>query len=151
MEYPVLKGKVLKIREGAGYEDKIYDQCVFIELPDGKVVDLFDYDMLVRPDMLDKVVDVTIDVFIPSIEKLSEPKYGIEPALTRGGDYKKTGYGHVFFGQIKDIGRVNHKLTLDIGIGNIFASAGCENLNDFQVGEFVKVFSTRSDLYHVQE
>ncbi|AKB73459.1 hypothetical protein MSLAZ_0198 [Methanosarcina lacustris Z-7289] len=151
MEYPALKGKVIKIKEGAGYEGKVYDQCVFIELANRKVVDLFDYDMLVHPDILDKVMDVTIDVFIPGIEKLAEPKYGVEPALTREGDYKKTGYGHVFFGQIKDVGRVNHKLILDIGIGDIFASPGCENLNDFQVGEFVRVFSTRSDLYHVQE
>ena len=90
-------------------------------------------------------------MFIPDVEKLPKPKYGVGPALSRGCDYKKTGYGHVFFGQIKYVVRVNHKLTLDIGIGDIFASPGCENLNDFHAGEFVRVFSTRSDLYHVQE
>jgi len=151
MECSSLKGKVMKIKEGAGYEDKVYDQCVFIELPDGKVIDLFDSEMLVHPDMIGKVIDVTIDVFISRIEKLPEPKYGIEAALTKEGEYKKRGYGHVFSGKIEDIDKSNAKLILDTNIGEILVTPNKEEYNSFQIGDFVKVFASRTDLFRVYD
>jgi hypothetical protein len=151
MTYPTVRAKIIKMEDGSGYEGKVYDQYVFIELSDGKIIGLFDPDMTASPDLLNKVKDITIDVIFANVEKLPETKYDVEPALVEEGKYHKTGFGHIFSGRIQEKNDESHRLFVDIGIGIIMVAPGQDKYKAFQVGEFVKVFTSRTDLFRVYD
>ncbi|WP_094229199.1 hypothetical protein [Methanolobus psychrotolerans] len=151
MEYPTVKAKIIRIEEGSGYEGKIYDQDVIIELSNGKRIGLFDPDMSVSHDMLGKIKDITIYVIFATVEKLSKPEYCVQAAALTKGEYNDPSFGHIFFGKIEEVNDERHELFVDIGVGKIMVSPGQEEYKSFQTGDFVKVFASRTDLFRVYD
>lgn len=151
MKYPTVRAKIVKMEDGAGYEGKVYDQYVFIELSNVKVISLFDGDMSASHDLLSKIRDITIDVIFATVEKLSEPKYGVEPFVPEQGKHYTPGFGHIFFGKIEEMCDRHHRLSVDIGVGKIMVSPGQQEYKTFQVGDFVKILTSRADLFRIYD
>lgn len=151
MKYPTVRAKIVKMEDGAGYEGKVYDQYVFIELSNVKVISLFDGDMSSSHDLLSKIRDITIDVIFATVEKLSEPKYGVEPFVPEQGKHYTPGFGHIFFGKIEEMCDRHHRLSVDIGVGKIMVSPGQQEYKTFQVGDFVKILTSRADLFKIYD
>ena len=148
MKYPTLKARVVKIESGSVYEDKIYDQYVFIELSDGKILDLFDSNMIANPHMIHKVKDITISVSIANVEKLSNPKFGIVP-YEKYAEYKPSGHGHTFYGKLEEINEKNCEFVVDTGSGKILVTPEIKQLNEFIIGDFLRVLAVRADLDNI--
>ena len=145
MKNPTLKARIVKIKPGAGYEDKTYDQCVYIELLNGQIFDVFDGEMVANPQMIGKVKDITISVCIAATYKLSETKFGIVPH-EQYREYKQSGQGHVFYGKIKEVDEKYCNLVVDTGVGRIFVTPERDQLKELNIGDFVRVFAVRVDL-----
>ncbi|MEA3294818.1 MAG: hypothetical protein U9P81_07585 [Euryarchaeota archaeon] len=145
MKNPTLKARIVKIEPGAGYEDKIYDQYVYIELLNGQILDVFDYEMIANSQMIGKVKDITISASIGTIVKLSETKFGIVPHK-ENIEYEPSGHGHVFYGKIEEVDEKYCDLVVDTGVGGILATPRRDQLKDLNIGDFVRVFGNRTDL-----
>lgn len=150
MKNPTLKARIVKIEPGAGYEDKTYNQRVYIELLNGQIFDVFDYKMIANSQMIGKVKDITISVYIAIIEKLSDPKFGIVP-YENNIEYKQSGNGHVFYGKIEEVDEKYCDLVVDTGVGRIFASPREDQLKELNIGDFVCVFAVCAGLYGIQD
>jgi len=151
MKYPTVKAKIIKIEEGSGYEGKVHDQDVFVELSNGKIIGLFDHKMLISRNMLNNIMDITIDVIFATVEKLSKPKYYVEAAMDKKDEYNDPSFGHIFFGKIEEMNDEHHELFVDIGVGKIMVSPGQKEYTSFQIGDFVKVLASRTDLFRVYD
>ncbi|MDJ1423744.1 MAG: hypothetical protein M5U10_17760 [Candidatus Methanoperedens sp.] len=150
MENPTLKAKIVKIEPSSGYEGKIYDQYVFIELPDGKILDIFDFQMIANPQMVNKVKNITISVSLASVEKLSKPKFGIVP-YEMYAEYKPSGHGHAFYGKIEEIDEKKCEIVVDTGAGKVLVTPERNQLEEFSTGDFLRVLAVRADLISIQD
>jgi hypothetical protein len=152
MTYPTVRAKIVKMEDGSGYEGKVYDQYVFIELSDGKIIGLFDPDMSASPDLLNKVKDITVDAILAFVDKVPEPKFGVESPISEEGKYHPPSSGHVFFGKIEKIYGEHYNQIVDIGVGKIMVSPiQIEKHKSFKIGDFVKIFGSRADLFRVYD
>ena len=146
---PTLKAKIVKIEEGTSYEEKTYDQYIFLELSNGMVIDVFDYTMLTKDNFINKIKTVTISVFLATIKKLKTPKYGVAPLSKKHYERETArGNGFTFYGQIEEIQKKNDEFVVDIGVGKIFVTP--DVLTDFKIGDFLSIYSVRTDLHDIQ-
>ncbi|MDQ1254216.1 MAG: hypothetical protein QG646_3442 [Euryarchaeota archaeon] len=148
-----MKAKVVNIEPSTVGEGRIYDQYVFLQLPDGKIFDVFDLDVLTKPEMIDKVKKVTISVSLASISKLSHEKYGLDPAINIE---IPTGNGHVFYGKVEEVDERRNKLIVNIGTGKILVSPDIHEpdiheIQNYSLGDFVRVLAVRADLYNISD
>lgn len=150
MKKPTLKARIVKIEPGAGYEDKTYDQRVYIDLSNGQIFDVFDGKMIANSQMIGKVKDITISVYIAIIEKLSKTKFGIVPH-EKNIEYKQSGNGHVFYGKIEEVDEKYCNLVVDTGVGRILATPERDQLKDLNIGDFVRVFAVCAGLHGIQD
>jgi hypothetical protein len=146
MEDPYIVVKLLEIRPGAGYEGRVYDQYVVMELPDGKIIDVFDPTMICRPEQLGSVKKVTIYASLVKIVKVSNRQiFGITPSGAGRTPNLRGGHGHIFRGEIDGKVERSRQLIVNIGYGRIYSDArGC--YEDFEVGESVEIYGVRADL-----
>lgn len=143
MKNPTLTARIVKIESGAGYEDRIYDQYVFLQLLDGTIFDVFDFKVLANPEMINKIKNTTISVSLASISKLSHKKFGVDPSQ----DIElPTGSGHVFYGKIEEIDEKDYELTVNVGIGTVLVTPDIGELKKYNLGDFVRVLAVRADL-----
>jgi hypothetical protein len=145
MKNPTIAARIVKIEPGAGYENKIYDQYVYIDLLNDKILDIFDHQMIANPQMISKVKDIAIFVSIAVIEKLSEPKFGIVP-YEKSRECLPSGHGHAFYGKIEKIDGKKCELIVDTGVGRILTISEPDQLKELNIGDFVRVFAVRVDL-----
>jgi|LGVE01.1.fsa_nt_gb hypothetical protein len=150
MKNPTIKARIVKIEPGAGYEDKIYDQYVYIDLLNDKILDIFDHQMIANPQMISKVKDIAIFVSIAVIEKLSEPKFGIVP-YEKSIECLPSGHGHAFYGKIEKIDKKKCELIVDTGVGRILTISEPDQLKELNIGDFLRVFAVRADLDCIQD
>ncbi|MDI6898193.1 hypothetical protein, partial [Methanocella conradii] len=138
-----------RIRSGAGYQDRVYDQNVFVEMPDGKVIDLFDHKMLCNQEMIGKIKNITISVSLANLRKVTGPIYNVIPAETESFAHKKSGCGHIFNGKLIDKDEKYKEFIIDIGCGLIYSDSH-GHFNDFQIGDFLEIYAVRADLRDIQ-
>lgn len=145
----VIKTKILRIRSGSSYEDRVYDQTVFVEMPDGKVIDLFDHKMLCKQEMIGKIKNITISVSLANLRKVPDPIYDITPAASEGSAHKKSGGGHIFNGKLTYKDETYKEFIIDIGCG-LISSDSHGHFNDFHIGDFLEIYAVRADLRDIQ-
>lgn len=148
-----MKAKVVNIEPSTVGEGRIYDQYVFLQLPDGKVFDVFDFNVLTKPEMVGKIKNVTVAVSLASISKMSHEKYGLDPS---DNIENPTGKGHVFYGKVKEVDEGRNELTVDIGTGKILVSPDVHepdihDIQNYSPGDFIRVLAVRADLYSVSD
>jgi hypothetical protein len=149
-DLPYITVKIIGIEPGACYERRVYDQYVFLELPDGKIIDVFDDRMICKPDMLSSIKKVTILVALVIIEKMAEPIYDIIPAVYDRIRYSPRGNGHIFYGKIESKDEKYKDLIVNVGYGSVLSDTQGQ-FDDFQIGDFVKIYSVRADLDNIRD
>lgn len=157
MTLKFIKAKIIRIEPGTYGEGKVYDQYVFIELPNQKMMDLFDHKMVCSQEMIGKIKHIVIDVPLSIIEKISESQKKIIPNHRTD---RPTGQGHIFYGEVKKFGLDEEEYlkagfysgenvsVLDVGIGVILFGIEKDHPK-FQVGDYLKVLSVRADLSNI--
>lgn len=148
MEKPCLKAKIVKIKPGAGYEGKIYDQDVILELPGGIRFDVFDSFMRVKETVVGETKLVEISIGLANVTKETNPHFEVIPDVSLN---RKSTWGHVFFGKVRDIDEKFKMILVDIGAGTIKASIDRNLKGEIQIGGFVKVFSVRADINGIHD
>lgn len=152
-----IKAKIIGIEPGTYDKDKVYDQYVFIKLPNQKTMDLFDHKMVCSREMIGETRSVVIDVPLSRLEKISESRKEIIPVPKTDNP---TGQGHIFYGIVKKFSLDEEEylkagfysgeniVVLDVGVGEILFSPE-EDHPKFQVGDYLKVLAVRTDLSNV--
>lgn len=143
MVNPIMRIKIVKIKPSTVGEGRIYDQYVFLQLPDGTIFDVFDFKVLANPEMINKIKNTTISVSLASISKLSPEKFGVDPSQDVD---LPTGSGHVFYGKIEEIDEKHYELTVDVGMGTVLVTPDLGELKKYNLGDFVRVLAVRVDL-----
>jgi hypothetical protein len=143
MDIPYIEAKIIRLKPGAAYMDKIYDQSVYLELPDGKIIDIFDHMMICTPEMVGNIKKITILVTLVFIKKIIKEIYEIIPA--KDSNKKPSGNGHIFIGKIVSKDEKYKDIIVDVGYGLILSDTDGK-FNEFQVGDFVEIYSVRADL-----
>ena len=144
MDNVSVKGKVIKIEPGAYYEGRTYDQYVFFEVAPGKIIDIFDFKMLLHPEWVGKDVSLTLLMFLSDIESIADEIYDIYPNPDEHRD--PTSGGHCFSGRITAIDDNHKKLVVDIGVGSIVVDPSALLQWSFSIGEFIRICPSRVDL-----
>ncbi len=148
MDTVSVKGRVIKIEPGAQHEGRTYDQHVFFEVSLGKIIDFFDWKMLLRPEWVGKDVALTLLLFVSRVERIADEIYDIcpNPNVPNSTEY------HCFSGRITAIDDNHKELVVDIGVGSVLvdpvADPPFENWS-FSIGEFIRSCPSRVDLVDV--
>jgi len=133
-----------------GENGQVYEQLVFIELQDGTIIYLFDSDGSSKDEMVGMIKTVGIGVFCAHIEKIPSPKMGVESRYRSPEDEVGIEKGPIlFFGEIVRIDNHWGSLLIDIGVGTIdadFCSDERNSINDYKVGDYIRVKGGRYDL-----
>lgn len=161
MEVPFIQARIVHIKPGAEYQGRIYTQYIYLQFNNNVIIDVFDAEMIIQPDMLNSVKNLILSASITwSIKKMSEEKYEIEPNpkmdyhVSRGSAYYQvpTGSGHQYYGKIVDIDTKWKNYLLDVGVGTIIVSIPLRSdINDYKIGDFVLVGAARTDLDKILE
>lgn len=147
MDKVSVKGKVIKIEPGAQHEGRTYTQHVFFEISPGKIIDIFDLNMLFYPEWVGKDVSLTLLMFLSKVESITDEIYGIDPNPNSDEHHIPTSGGHCFSGRINAIDYNHKKLVVDIGVGDIMVDPLMKW--PFSIGEFIRVCPSRVDLMDV--
>ncbi|WP_265581571.1 hypothetical protein [Methanofollis aquaemaris] len=149
-----MKGKILKnIPVMLGENGQVYEQLVFIKLQDGTIIYLFDSDGSSRDEMIGTVKTVGILAFAAHVGKHSSPAKGVESKYRSPDDVVSIEKEPIlFFGEIVDIDKKHHSLSIDIGVGTIGVDL-CWDERDaiatYKIGDYVRVKGCRNDLIGV--
>ena len=146
-----VKAKILRnIPVMFGESGHVYEQLVFIELQDGTIIYLFDSDGSSKDDMVGTIKTIGIGVFCAHIEELSSPKVGVESRYHSPDDEVGIEKSPIlFFGEIVRVDKHWGSLLIDIGVGTIdadFCSDERNSINDYKVGDYIRVGGGRYDL-----
>ena len=145
MDNVSVKGRVIKIEPGAQHEGRTYTQHVFFEVSPGKIIDIFDWKMLLRPEWVGKDVSLTLLMFLSYIEGITDEIYDIypNPNVPNSTEY------HCFSGRITAIDDNHKELVVDIGVGSIVVDPSPLVKWLFSIGEFIRICPSRVDLVDV--
>lgn len=145
MDTVSVKGKVIKIEQGAYYEGRTYDQHVFFEAAPGKIIDIFDWKMLLQPEWVGKEVSVNLLLFLSKVERIADEIYDIcpNPNVPNSTEY------HCFSGRITAIDDNHKELVVDIGVGSIVVDPSAPLKWSFSIGDFIRSCPSRVDLRDV--
>ena len=148
MDTVSVKGKVIKIEPGAHNEERTYDQYVFFELAPGKIIDIFDWNMLLHPEWVGKDVALTLLLFVSRVERIADEIYDIcpNPNVPNSTEY------HCFSGRITAIDDNHKELVVDIGVGSVLVDPVDDRPFEkwsFSIGEFIRSCPSRVDLVDV--
>ncbi|WP_346434887.1 hypothetical protein [uncultured Methanoculleus sp.] len=147
MDNVSVKGKVIKIEPGAQHEGRTYTQYVFFELAPGKIIDIFDLNMLLHPGWVGKDVSLTLLMFLSKVESITDEIYDISPNPNPDEHRIPTSGGHCFSGRINAIDDNHKELVVDIGVGDVMVDPLMKW--PFSIGEFVRVCPSKVDLMDV--
>lgn len=147
MDKVSVKGKVIKIEPGAQYEGRTYTQYVFFELAPEKIIDIFDWNMLLHPGWVGKDVSLTLLMFLSKVESITDEIYDVYPNPNPDEHRIPTSGGHCFSGRINAIDYDHKKLVVDIGVGGIMVDPLVKW--PFSIGEFIRICPSRVDLVDV--
>lgn len=148
MDNVSVKGKIIKIEPGARYEGRTYDQHVFFEVAPGKIIDIFDFKMLLQPEWVGKEVSVNLLLFLSRVERIADEIYDIcpNPNVPNSTEY------HCFSGRITAIDDNHKELVIDIGVGSVLVDLVDDRPFEkwaFSIGEFIRSCPSRVDLVDV--
>ncbi len=133
-----------------GENGQVYEQLVFIELQDGTIIYLFDSDGSSKDEMVGTIKTIGIGVFCAHIEKIPSAKMGVESRYRSPDDEVGIEKGPIlFFGEIVRIDKHWGSLLIDIGVGTIDADFCWDernSINDYKIGDYVRVGGGRYDL-----
>lgn len=148
MDMPYVNAKIISMEPGSKYEGRVYDQYVYLELPDGKIIDVFDDKMLCKPEMTGKIKMIALLAAIVRIKRSLEPIFNVIPAVGDKARHTPSGHGHIFYGKIEGKDEKNHELIINVKYGSIYSDAN-DQFNDLYVGSFVEIYSVRTDLFKI--
>jgi len=81
MPRPKISGRIAGIQS---YEDEegIFEQNLLFEMSAGAILKIFDPDILIKKEMMGKIITITIAAFLPQIEKMPEQKRTVKSDYT---------------------------------------------------------------------
>jgi len=143
MHRPKISGRVVKVQS---YEDDegIFEQNVFLEMPAGAILKIFDPDILINKEMIGKLITITIAAFLPQIEKMHEQKCSAQSDYSSSNNPKWIPMH--FEGRIEDFNDNRDKFILNFGTGLMEVDIHAFQAEGFTVGDFVKFDVYRIDL-----
>lgn len=134
--------EVLAVEPHTEYRGDVYDQLVQIQLGNGDRLWLFDADVLASPEMRHTERDVEIGLLFNESEVVGnvDGEKGID--TPHDGRSK----GHVYHGEIVDVGDDGRRLTVDVGVGRLDVPVDARGAELMAVGNYVSIPAIRSDL-----
>ena len=136
------EGKILKLSPGATYQGKRYDQNVFFELEDHRVLKLFDQKLICTPHAVGKKIKLkisTLDSAYPEKHKTRKIRQREKKIVIDKG--------YDIFGEVMDKTQIDkgnfEEYCLDVGVGFVFLS---EKKNAFNIGDYAYAHASRLDI-----
>lgn len=140
---PKISGKIVDIQP---YEDEegIFEQNVFIEMPEGTILKIFDPEIIVKKDMVGKTGEITVAAFLPQIQRSTEQKYYVKSdySLINNKNWKPM----YFEGKIEEFNEKRDQFILDFGTGLMNVDIHEFQGEGYKAGDFVYFNIYRIDL-----
>lgn len=149
-----INAKVLRNIPSTFTDTRIDDQIIFIEFDDGTVIPLFDPHIVSKTDMVNTIKKIAIISNFSKIEKINDKhQKGVESkyksADTEVIEIKEP---ICFYGDIVSIDKNHGSVFVDLGIGILESSLSYDqkdSIQDYKIGDFVKIFGGRIDLKNI--
>lgn len=146
MEKPIIYGKIVKIKPDSVYENKVFDQIVWLELQDGSILRVEDSRMRINEKMLNQTKKMTLVVFLPSIVKINEQKFLVVTNIKNINEENNLPKYQEIYGKVEWIDQDRITLYLNLGIGSVEVSVHPFEIKGIEIGDFVKTDGYRIDL-----
>ncbi|NOR46444.1 MAG: hypothetical protein GQ533_00110 [Methanosarcinaceae archaeon] len=148
MEKGYTEGTILKLITGTVDRERVYDQNIVFKLQNCMNLELFDYNMLITPDMIchkNKIKIKMLDSNFP--EKYRRKK---NPMQEKRITYNE---GYDIYGEVidKTVVKINESTRqedckVDFGMGHMILTT---EVGEFVIGDFIYVHASRLDVVGV--
>ncbi|KAB1190454.1 hypothetical protein GJR96_15865 [Haloferax sp. MBLA0076] len=151
----MLRGHVIDIVPGAGYQGVVYDQWVVVQSSNNTELKVFDNTVLVASDVhVGRECELTLLAQPSKIEQKAEPPLGID--IESQDDIILT--GRVIDTAVRDIWHPEPDrplLALDVGAGEVLVTTIPElgrqlDDGDVTIGDYLQVVAYRVDLLEIE-